>query len=238
MAIYGYTRVSTTKQSEEGLSLEVQKRQIEAYCQQQVIPLVLESVYVEEAVSGSKPLLERKEGSELNKTLKSGDILIASKLDRLFRSAVDALTVTEDLRKRGVAVHLLDLGGDVAGNGMAKLFLTISAAFAEAERDRIRERIINVKDDQKKQGKYLGGKKPFGYSIDENGSLVSDEEEQKAIVAMVEIRKSGTSLRKIAEFMNIQGFDVSHSGVKKIINGYEVREELKKHKEEYPENYI
>src|SRR4051812_5019085 len=36
------------------------------------------------------------------------------------------------------------LGGDIAGNGLSKLFLTIAAAFAEAERDRIRERITTV----------------------------------------------------------------------------------------------
>jgi DNA invertase Pin-like site-specific DNA recombinase len=32
---------------------------------------------------------------------------------------------------------LLDLGGDISGNGLSKLFLTIAAAFAEAERDRV-----------------------------------------------------------------------------------------------------
>ena len=31
--------------------------------------------------------------------------------------------------------------GDITGNGISKLFLTIAAAFAEAERDRIRERM-------------------------------------------------------------------------------------------------
>jgi len=41
-------------------------------------------------------------------------------------------------------IHLLDLGGDISGNGLSKLFLTIAAAFAEAERDRIREHIGQV----------------------------------------------------------------------------------------------
>jgi hypothetical protein len=36
-----------------------------------------------------------------------------------------------------VFLHLLDLGGDVAGKGVSKLFLTIAAAFAGAERNRI-----------------------------------------------------------------------------------------------------
>ena len=83
--------------------------------------------------------------------------MIAPKLDRLFRSALDALQVVEDMRKRGVGLHLLDLGGDISGNGIVKLFLTIAAAFAEAERDRIRERVSQVKADQKARGRYLGG---------------------------------------------------------------------------------
>ncbi len=62
-------------------------------------------------------------------------MVIAPKLDRLFRSALDALQVVEMLKARGVKLHLLDLGGDIAGNGLSKLFLTIAAAFAEAERD-------------------------------------------------------------------------------------------------------
>ena len=43
--------------------------------------------------------------------------------------------------------------------GLSKLFLTIASA--EAERDRIRERIGQVKADQKARGRYLGGKVPF-----------------------------------------------------------------------------
>jgi hypothetical protein len=46
-------------------------------------------------------------------------VLIASKLDRMFRSALDALQATELLKYRGVALHLIDLGGDIAGNGLS-----------------------------------------------------------------------------------------------------------------------
>ena len=80
----------------------------------------------------------------------------------MFRSALDALKVVESLKGRGVKLHLLDLGGDIAGNGLSKLFLTIAEAFAEAERDRIRERISQVKADQKARGRFLGGSVQFG----------------------------------------------------------------------------
>ena len=77
-------------------------------------------------------------------------------------------------------LHLLDLGGDIAGNGISKLFLTIAAAFAEAERDRIRERIGQVKADQKSRGLYLGGDVPFGYRLRDDGELAPVEAQQAA----------------------------------------------------------
>ncbi len=42
--------------------------------------------------------------------------------------------------------------------------VSITAAFPEAERDRIRERIGQVKAAEKARGRYLGGSVPFGYS--------------------------------------------------------------------------
>jgi putative DNA-invertase from lambdoid prophage Rac len=85
----------------------------------------------------------------------------------------------EDLRKRGVSLCLLDLGGDISGNAMSKLFLTIADAFAEAQRDRIRERISQVKAHQKVRGRYLGGTVPFGFKRGDDGKLISHEMEQE-----------------------------------------------------------
>ena len=51
----------------------------------------------------------------------------------------------------------------MTGNGISKLAFTILSAVAEAERDRIFERIAQVKQDQKDRGRYLGGKVPFGF---------------------------------------------------------------------------
>jgi hypothetical protein len=60
------------------------------------------------------------------------------------------------LKTRNVSPHMIDLGGDVTGNGISKLVFTILSAVAEAERDRIRERVAQVKQDQKERGRYLG----------------------------------------------------------------------------------
>jgi len=117
----------------------------------------------------------------------------------------DALKVVESLKARGVNLHLLDLGGDIAGNGISKLFLTIAAAFPEAERDRIRERIGQVKADQKAHGRYLGGKVPFGFRRGGDGELVPHEAEQEAIREMVALRAQGRPLRAIADAVAAKG---------------------------------
>ncbi len=74
----------------------------------------LDAVFVERGVSGSVPLVQRPEGARLWAGLRRGDTVVAAKLDRLFRSALDALQAVEDLKTRGVSLVLLDLGGDIS----------------------------------------------------------------------------------------------------------------------------
>jgi putative DNA-invertase from lambdoid prophage Rac len=182
MSVYAYVRVSTERQAEDGASLDLQQRQIAGYAQ--MLDLAIEYTFVERGISGSRPLADRAAGAKLLARVRAGDTIIAAKLDRLFRSALDALSVLKDLNARGIALHFIDLGGNVTGNGIAKLVFTILSAVAEAERDRIRERIADVKRDQRSRGRYLGGTVPFGYRVGENGELVEIPEQQEAIRTM------------------------------------------------------
>src|SRR3954465_6534077 len=106
----------------------------------------------------------------------------------MFRSALDALDVLARLKNRDVFLHMVDLGGDVTGNGISKLVFTILSAVAEAERDRIRDRARDVKRDQKERHRFLGGTVPFGMTVDADGSLVPDPIAQAAIATMREAR--------------------------------------------------
>ena len=115
-------------------------------------PDAVDDVFVERGVSGSKPLGDRPQGAALLAVLKPGDVVITPKLDRMFRSALDALDVLGQLKAPGLSLHMIDLGGDVTGNGVSKLVFTILSAVAEAERDRTRERIAEVKRDQRRAG--------------------------------------------------------------------------------------
>ncbi|MFH5824511.1 recombinase family protein [Georgenia sp. AZ-5] len=68
--------------------------------------------------------------------------MVVWKLDRLGRSTKDVLKIADDLRARGISLRILT--GTPAGTytpmGEGKFFFTMMAAFAEFERDFIRER--------------------------------------------------------------------------------------------------
>jgi putative DNA-invertase from lambdoid prophage Rac len=120
--------VSTDRQASEGERLGAQQRTIEGYAMMLGLPVA--KVFVERGVSGSTPLGKRPEGGRLLQALKAGDVLITPKLDRMFRSARDALDVLDCLKGQGVSLHMIDLGGDVTGNGISKLVFTILSAVA------------------------------------------------------------------------------------------------------------
>jgi DNA invertase Pin-like site-specific DNA recombinase len=215
MAVYGYVRVSTDRQADDGESLGTQQRIIEGYAMMN--GLMLDSIFVERGVSGSKPLGERPEGARLLAVLRDDDVVITPKLDRMFRSALNALDVLGQLKERDVALHIIDLGGDVTGNGISKLVFTILSAVAEAERDRIRERIRDVKTDQRKRQRYLGGIVPFGWQVGEDGALIEVVEHQRAIQRIIELRRQRLSLRAISACIAAEGVQLSHEGVKNVL---------------------
>jgi DNA invertase Pin-like site-specific DNA recombinase len=131
------------------------------------------------------------------------------------RSALDALQQTEALHGRVVSLHLLDIGGDIAGNGLSRLFMTIAAAFAELERDCIREQ---VKSDQKARRRFLGGTRPpYGFRTVDDGGLVPDETEQAAIAKAKRMRGRGKSLRYIASRLALDGHRLNSESVRRML---------------------
>ena len=127
--MFAYARVSTAEQASNGDSLATQRQQVEGYAMTKGWQRRCQRVRPFCPASGRQ----------------AADVIITAKLDRAFRNAADALATLEELKDKGVGLHMIDLGGDVCGNGISKLVFTILSAVAENERDRIRERIREVK---------------------------------------------------------------------------------------------
>jgi DNA invertase Pin-like site-specific DNA recombinase len=72
--------------------------------------------------------------------LRTGDVLVVLDLDRLGRRARDLIGLIEDLEKRGIAFKALNSPMDTT-TPAGRAFLQIQAAFAEMERNLIRQRV-------------------------------------------------------------------------------------------------
>src|ERR1700726_1880863 len=109
MMLLGYSRVSTANQT-DGTSLEEQSRKIGALAVLRGLDKFDVQQYEDAGVSGSIPLGLRPAGEKMLADAKAGDTICAVKLDRLFRSAIDALATVKALKEREIDVILIDLG--------------------------------------------------------------------------------------------------------------------------------
>ena len=148
--------------------------------------------------------------------------MIVSKLDRLFRNALDALAMAEWFKQNGVDLIIVDMGIDpVTQNGVSKMFFGMLALMAEFERERIRERQAEGQAAKRGRGGFIGGRKPFGYRVEgigKNAVLIPLEDEQQAIVDMRAMRQNGDSLRDISQAMRDRGYSLSHTACGNILD--------------------
>lgn len=146
----GYARVSKTDGSQ---SLDLQ---IDAL---QKAGVRIEYNLYQERASGSKD--DRPQLEACLKSLRKGDVLFIWKLDRLGRSLKHLVETIDMLSKRGVGLKVLTGHGANIDTTTAsgKLIFGIFAAFAEFERDLIRERTIAGLNAARARGRH-GGRRP------------------------------------------------------------------------------
>lgn len=207
-----YCRVSTEEQARAGVSLEVQQDRMRAYCAAaglEVVKLVLEP-----GVSGSRTFANRPGGQELLDLVTNGQVqaIVALKLDRLFRDASDALLQTRTWDRAGIALHLLDMGGQAINthSALGRMMLTMMAAFAELERNLIAER-TSAALLHKKLNRRVYGSTPYGFER-VGDALVPHSGQQAVIRQMRECREEGWSYREIAAVLNEAGVQTKAGG--------------------------
>ena len=126
MALIGYARVSTREER------QVLDRQIDA-----LTSAGCEKIFDDRlsGVQADRPGLNACLGY-----LRAGDVLTVLDLDRLGRRARDLIGMIEDLEQKGVAFKALNSPMDTT-TPAGRAFLQIQAAFAEMERNLIRQRV-------------------------------------------------------------------------------------------------
>jgi len=215
-----YCRVSTSMQANDGHSLDQQAAACKQYVEGRRGSL-RERCSIEvrfETTSGSIDFAKREQGKEVIESLRDGDWLVCSRLDRAFRSAKDCLWVVDTLKKRNVQVHLLDLrmGDDgCVTNGIGHMFMTIMSAVAQFEREKIGERTRDVKQKRLAEGYFVGGKVKWGMRV-VDGKFVEDATKTKLIATMKTWRKRGMPLREIKTRVGKLGEFISVDTARKL----------------------
>lgn len=183
--IYGYIRVSTDKQT-----VENQRFEIENYCKERNL---IVNAWIEETISGTKKVDERKLGKLLHK-VHSGDIIICAELSRLGRNLLMIMSILNYCMENEIQVWTIKdnykLGNDLNSKVLAFAF----GLSAEIERNLISQRTKEALNRKRAEGVILGrpkGKKSSYYK------LTGQEKRIK------ELREKGLSWKNIAKILNV-----------------------------------
>jgi site-specific DNA recombinase len=197
---YGYIRVSTTMQKEDGISLDTQTKRINDYCAYRGFEL--KKIYSDAGKSGGT--MERPALKDALNALSKGNYLIVAELSRLSRNTKDALNILELVKNK--SAYLISLSPDIDfSSSIGEMMFTILLAFHQLERRQISERVsINMKNLSNQN--LLRGKAPFGFKfISKELDMIPNEEQQNIIKKIVDMHSLGYSYNKISNCLNDDG---------------------------------
>lgn len=131
--------------------------------------------------------------------------LVVSKLDRLVRNVMDALTLLEWVRARGKRLICIAEGID-SSNSMSEFLITLIAAFARMERERMRERFKDAKARLKEAGRWGGEGHLYGtmpVELPGGGWILGlDPYAVKVLHSLSKMAREGKSLTVMCQWLN------------------------------------
>lgn len=197
-----YIRVSTDAQAEEGYSIDAQTEKLTAYCVAKEIPRY--ELYIDGGFTGSN--LDRPEMKRLIADARAGRLshVIVYKLDRLSRSQKDTLHLIEDVfNPNGISFISINESMDTA-TPMGRLMLGILSAFAQLERENIRERTRMGMKERVKSGYWMGGGRiPYGYDYDPAQGILVPNADAENVRQMYRLYREGYSADRIAAMLDL-----------------------------------
>lgn len=211
----GYTRVSTSEQAENGVSLAMQKARIVSFCSAKGWHII--HIYSDDGATGKN--LERPGLQQLIKDIKGDgvDVVVVLKLDRLVRS-VRYLGELIDGFFDGLALASVEESLD-STSASGRMMMNLLGSLAQWEGEIISERTVASLQQKQQQGEWVG-RPGFGYRVQDK-HLVEEPEEQRVIRAIRQSYKNGhLSMAKLAK-----KYGISDATVFKIVHADKRRRE-------------
>ncbi|MEX2469941.1 MAG: recombinase family protein [Pseudohongiellaceae bacterium] len=219
MTIYSYCRTSELEAGMEPDALEAilepEMLSMQTYCLSQ--RWFLSESLRDENCNWGQEFHKREHGRQLLALLRPGDVVLVSKLERIVSSSQEAVRLIRKLRDKQVQLHVVELGGDVTDSALQVGFEKAVRLFSALEKRKSTERIKGVKQRQRKQGRYLGGSRPFGYMIHENGRLIENPMEQRVLRRIMDLKREGKSLRAISSEVSTPVMPISFKTVQRLL---------------------
>lgn len=186
MAVIGYIRVSSNKQT-----VEHQRFEIENFAKKEQIKI---NKWVEETISSRLPLTKRKIAEVMNEA-QDKDIIISCEISRFGRSISEVLHILEVFLNKGCQVWTIKENYKLGNNMQSKIVACIFGLAAEIERNLISERTKSSLANIRASGKKLG--RPMK---SENKKLKLSKNQEKIKLLLNE----GFSKSQIARMMGVQ----------------------------------
>lgn len=198
---FGYVRVSTQGQKDDGVSLDAQKAKIESWAS--LNDYILGAMFDDAAVSGHRT--DREGLLAAITQAKRGDCIVVYSLSRFARNTRHTLELAEILDKKGVDLVSLSEKIDTT-SAAGKMVFRMMAVLSEFERDQISERTSVAMQHMKAQGRLVGSV-PYGKKLSADGiTLVNDDVEQEIISLVRLCRHNGLTYQAIGSELAARGF--------------------------------
>lgn len=158
-----YLRVSKEEQAKEGVSLEAQESRLKDYCKAREWNII--QIYRDEGFSAFKEKETRPSYERLKEDCKKNlfDIILVTKLDRIFRNFMEAVSTLNEWEKLNKKFVSMTESFDTSTH-MGRAFLRLALIFAELESGNISDRVKFVHQDRINKGIHIH-RPPFGYYL-------------------------------------------------------------------------
>ncbi|HXH89197.1 MAG TPA: recombinase family protein [Gaiellaceae bacterium] len=209
MTVRGYRRVSSRRQADDGLSLEVQAERIKAYALSRSYDTVVD--YCDAGLSGyRKNADQRPELRRLLAEAERGDIVVVAKLDRLGRNSVELHRVYGELERRGVELVCIADGFDTS-TAAGKMMRSVLSAVAEIESDNASARVKATAPArvERRRKPYGGGRRMYGRNRDYSICAAEADVICNLIVPQI---LAGVPENVVAKEMNFSGIKSASDG--------------------------
>ena len=196
-----YARVSTEEQTEK-FGLSSQLSELWAYAKKSGYTVQCE--LVDDGYSGGdlgRPALDKLREMVRAKSIA---VILVHDPDRLARKLAHQLLLTEECEKAGVRLEFLSAPSVDSTEG--RLLLNVRGVIAEYEREKIRERTMRGRRQKAHQGLFVGGRRPYGYTVVDGVYRIEPEEAKTVTQIFTWLVEERLSIRQIIERLNQRGY--------------------------------